>query len=110
MSTTPSAAEILEREIANTKRQTIVTVAAAAVAVAGAFDLIGALQLWSAVWLIGLYAYVPWALLALGAVLIFLGSRIYSQQLRAVVAAIVLVPLGVLATGGWAFVTAKDGF
>jgi hypothetical protein len=110
MITTPSAADVLDRELANTKRQTIVTVAAAAVAVAGAFDLIGALQLWSAVWLIGLYAYVPWALLGLGAVLIFLGSRIYSQQLRAVLAAIVLVPISVLATGGWAFVTAKDGF
>ncbi|HEY7373571.1 MAG TPA: hypothetical protein VIF57_15530 [Polyangia bacterium] len=110
MSMTPAAAEVLDRELANTKRQTIVTVAAAAVAVAGALDLIGALQLWSVVWLIGLYAYVPWALLALGVVLLFLGSRIYSQQLRAVLAAIVLVPLGMLGTGGWAFVTAKDGF
>jgi hypothetical protein len=110
MITTPSAADVLDRELANTKRQTIVTVAAAAVAVAGALDLIGALQLWSVVWLIGLYACVPWALLALGVVLLFLGSRIYSQQLGAVLAAIVLVPLGVLGTGAWAFVTAKDGF
>jgi hypothetical protein len=107
---TPSAADVLDRELANTKRQGIVTAAAVAVAVAGAFDLIGALQLWSVIWLYGVFQYVPWALLAFGVVLVFLGSRIYSQSLRAVAAAIVLVSLGTLGTGAWAVVTAKDGF
>src|SRR5215471_6288390 len=102
MSTTPSAAEILDRELANTRRQGIVTAAAVAVAIAGAFDLIGALQLWSAVWLIGFYAYVPWGLLGLGAVLVFLGSRIYSQRLRALVGGIALESVSALATGAWA--------
>jgi len=110
MSTTPSAAEILEREIANTKRQGIVTAAAIAVAVAGAFDLIGALQLWSAVWLAGLYEYVPWGLLGLGAGLVFLGSRIYSQRLRALLAGIIVVSLSAIATGAWAARTAMGGF
>jgi hypothetical protein len=108
--TTPSAADVLDRELANTKRQGIVTAAAVAVALAGAFDLIGALQLWSVVWLNGLFQYVPWALLAFGVSFLFLGSRIYSQSLRAVLAAIVLVSLGMLGTGAWAFLTARDGF
>ncbi|HMF41333.1 MAG TPA: hypothetical protein VKQ32_11580 [Polyangia bacterium] len=110
MTTTPSAAEILDRELANTRRQGIVTAAAVAVAMAGAFDLIGALQLWSAVWLTGLYEYVPWALLGLGAALVFLGSRIYSQRLRALLGGIVLVSLSGLATGAWAARTAMGGF
>jgi hypothetical protein len=110
MTTTPSAADVLDRELANTKRQTIVTVAAGAVAIAGALDLIGALQLWSVVWLVGFYQYVPWALIGLGALFLFLGSRIYSQSLRAVIAAIVVVSLGFLVTGGWAFLGLKDGF
>jgi hypothetical protein len=107
---TPSAADVLDRELANTKRQGIVTAAAIAIAIAGAFDLIGALQLWSVVWLSGLFQYVPWALIAFGVVFVFLGSRIYSQNLRAVMAAIALVSLGMLATGAWAVVTALDGF
>ena len=108
--TTPSAADVLDRELANTKRQGIVTAAAIAVALAGALDAIGALQLWSVVWLIGFYQYIPWALLALGVAFLFLGSRIYSQNLRALLAAIVIVSLGALATGAWAVMTAKDGF
>jgi len=110
MTTTPSAADVLDRELANTKRQTIVTVAAGAVAIAGALDLIGALQLWSVVWLVGIYQYVPWALIGLGAAFLLLGSRIYSQSLGAVIGAIVVVSLGFLITGGWAFLGLKDGF
>jgi len=110
VTTTPSAADVLDRELANTKRRGIVTAAAILVAIAGGLDLIGALQLWSAVWLMGFYQYVPWALVGLGVILLFLGSRIYSQNLRALLAAIVLVSIGVLATGAWAFMTAKDGF
>src|SRR5947208_11646357 len=60
MSTPESAAEVLDRELANTKRAGIVTAAAIAVASAGALDVIGALQLWSAVQLCGVYAYVPY--------------------------------------------------
>jgi hypothetical protein len=109
-SPTPSAADVLDRELANTKRQTIVVVAAAAVAAAGALDVMGALQLWSVVWMVGLYQYVPWALLALGAVLLLVGSRVYSQSLRAVTAGIALTAVSTLGAGGWAFLTAKDGF
>jgi hypothetical protein len=49
-------------------------------------------------------------LLVLGIVLLFLGSRIYSQHLRALLAAIVLVSLSVLGTGAWAAMTAINGF
>jgi hypothetical protein len=107
---TPSAADILDRELANSKRQGIVTAAAVIVAIAGALDLIGALQLWSVIWLYGVYKYVPWALLALGVGFLFFASRIYSQQLRALMAAIVVVSLGTLGTGAWAYITASDGF
>src|SRR5216117_1386701 len=106
MSTSDSAAEVLERELTNTQRAGIVTEASIAVASAGALDLLGALQLWSAVWLYGAYQYVPYGLLALGVVFVLLGSRIYSQNLRALLAAIVLVSLGVLGTGAWAAMTA----
>jgi hypothetical protein len=110
MTTPESAADVLDRELANTKRAGIVTAASIAVASAGALDIIGALQLWSAVWLFGLYQYVPYALLALGALLVLLGSRIYSQNLRALLEAIVLGVLGLIGTGAWAATTAKDGF
>ena len=40
----------------------------------------------------------------------FLGSRIYSQRLRALLAGIVLVSLSALATGAWAARTAMGGF
>ena len=109
MSTPESAADVLDRELANTRRAGIVTAAAIAVASAGALDLIGALQLWSAVWLFGVYQYVPYGLLALGALFVFLGSRIYSQSLRALLAAIVLVVVGLIGTGAWAALTSKDG-
>jgi hypothetical protein len=98
---TPSAADILDRELANSKRQGIVTAAAVIVAIAGALDLIGALQLWSVIWLYGVYKYVPWALLALGVGFLFFASRM---------AAIVVVSLGTLGTGAWAYITASDGF
>lgn len=104
------AADVLDRELANVRREGIVTAAAAAVAITGGFYLIGALQLWSAVWLSGPYEYVPWALLGLGVVVIILGSRIYSQRLRALLAAIVIVSLGGLGTGAWAVTTMLSGF
>jgi hypothetical protein len=110
MSTPESAADVLDRELANTKRAGIVTAAAIAVASAGALDIIGALQLWSAVWLYGIYQYVPYALLALGALFVLLGSRIYSQNLRALLAAIALTVVGMIGTGAWAATTSKDGF
>ena len=66
MSTPESAADVLDRELANTQRAGIVTAAAIAVASAGALDVIGALQLWSVVRLFGVYQYVPHALFALG--------------------------------------------
>jgi hypothetical protein len=105
-----SAADVLDRELANTKREAIVTTASVAVAVTGGLFLTGALQLWSAVWLAGLFEYVPWALLALGVALLFLGSRIYSQRLRAVLGAIVLAAIGTLGSGAWALVTMASGF
>jgi len=78
-----SAADVLDRELANTKRDGIVTAASVAVAVTGGFYLMGGLQLWSAVWLASLYEYVPWGLVGFGVLFLFLGSRIYSQNLRA---------------------------
>ena len=60
--------------------------------------------------LYGIYKYVPHALLALGVVYLFLGSRIYSQHLRALLAAIVLVAMGTLGASAWAVVTLLDGF
>jgi len=102
MSTPESAADVLDRELANTRRAGIVTAAAIAVASAGALDVIGARQLWSAVRLFGVYEYVPHALLAVGALFVFLGSRVYSQSLRALLAAIVLAALGLIGTGAWA--------
>jgi len=110
MTTPESAADVLDRELANTKRAGIVTAAAIAVASAGALDAIGALQLWSTVSLIDLYACVPYGLLALGALLVFLGSRIYSQNLRALLAAIVVSSLSMLGTGAWAARTVLGGF
>jgi hypothetical protein len=110
MSTPEAAGDVLERELENTKRAGIVTGAAIAVASAGALDLIGALQLWSAVWLYGAYQYVPYGLLALGGLFVLLGSRIYSQNLRALLAALVLVSVGGIATGAWAAITAMSGF
>jgi hypothetical protein len=104
------SADVLDRELANTKRAGIVTAAAIAVASSGALDAIGALQLWSMVQLFGWYQYAPWCLLVVGAASLFLGSRIYSQRLRALLAAIVLVSLGTLVTGAWAALTARDGF
>jgi hypothetical protein len=105
-----SAAAVLDRELANTKRAGIVTAASAAVAITGGLYLIGALQLWSAVWLAGLFEYVPWALLAVGVVLLFLGSRIYSQRLGAVLAALIVVSLAGLGAGAWAVTTLMNGF
>jgi hypothetical protein len=105
-----SAADVLDRELANTKREAIVTTASVAVAVTGGLFLTGALQLWSAVWLAGPFEYVPWALLALGVALLVLGSRIYSQRLRALLAAIVLAAIGALGSGAWALVTMANGF
>ena len=110
MSTPESAADVLDRELANTQRAGIVTAAAIAGASAGALEVIGALQLWSVVRRFGVYQYVPHALLALGALLVFLGSRVYSQNLRALLAAIVLAVLGLIGTGAWAALTSKDGF
>jgi hypothetical protein len=110
MTTTPSAADVLDRELANMKRAGIVTAAAVAVAISGAFDAIGGLQLWSVVRLYGWFEYVPYGLVTVGAASLFLGSRIYSQRLRALLAAIVVVSLGALGTGAWAVLTAKDGF
>jgi hypothetical protein len=110
MTTNESAADVLDRELANTRREGIVTAASVAVAVTGGLYVTGALQLWSAVWLAGPYEYVPWGLLALGGVFLFLGSRIYSQRLRALLAALVLVPLGGLGTGAWAVTTMVSGF
>ena len=108
--TAESAADVLDRELANTKRDGIVTAASAAVAITGGLYLTGALQLWSAVWLAGPYEYVPWALLAFGVLLLFLGSRIYSQRLRALLAAIVFVAMGAIGTGAWALTTMMNGF
>jgi hypothetical protein len=110
MTTTPSAADVLDRELANTKRAGIVTAASVAVAISGGFFIIGALQLWTVLWLYGFYKYVPYALLALGVAYLFLGSRIYSQHLRALLAAIVLVAVGTLGAGAWAVLTLLDGF
>jgi hypothetical protein len=108
--TAPSAADILDRELANTKRKGIVTAAAVTVALAGSLNLIGALQLWSVLWLYGPYQYVPYGLIGLGVAFVLLGSRIYSQRLRALLAAIVLVSLGTIGTGAWAYMTARFGF
>ena len=72
--------------------------------------MIGALQLWSVVRLFGVYEYVPYALFAVGALFVFLGSRVYSQNLRALLGAIVLAVLGLIGTGAWAALTSKDGF
>ena len=105
-----SAADVLDRELANTKRDGIVTAASVAVAVTGGFYLMGGLQLWSAVWLANLYEYVPWGLVGFGVLFLFLGSRIYSQRLRALLAAIVVVSLGALGTGAWAVTTMLSGF
>jgi hypothetical protein len=110
MSTPESAADVLDRELANTRRSGMVTGAAIAVASAGALFVIGALQLWSVIWLFGVYKYVPYALLVLGAASVLLGSRVYSQNLRALLAAIVVMALGALGTGAWAVVTTMDGF
>jgi hypothetical protein len=110
MSTPESPADVLERELANTERAGIVTAAAIAIAAAGAVDVIGALQLWSVVRLFGVYQYVPYALLVVGVVLVLLGSRVYSQNLRALLAAIALAVLGLIGTGAWAALTSKDGF
>ena len=105
-----SAADVLDRELANVKREAIVTTASVAVAIAGGLFLTGALQLWSAVWLAGPFEYVPWALLAVGIALVILGSRIYSQRLRAVLGAIVLASIGTLGSAAWALVTMASGF
>lgn len=105
-----SAADVLDRELANVKREGIVTAASVAVAVTGGLYAMGGLQLWSAVWLAGPYEYVPWALLGMGVLFLFLGSRIYSQRLRALLAAIVVVSLGGLGTGAWAVTTMLSGF
>src|SRR5678816_473873 len=110
MTTPESAADVLDRELANTKRAGIVTAAAIAVASAGAPHADSSLQLWSTVSLIDLYAYVPHGLLALGALLVFLGSRVYSQNLRALLAAIVVSSLSMLGTGAWAARTVLGGF
>ena len=110
MSTPESAADVLDRELANTKRAGIVTAAAIAVASAGALDVIGALQLWSIIRLRGAYQYVPWALLVFGAVFVLLASRIYSQRQRALLAAIVLVSVGAIGAGAWAVRTSIGGF
>src|SRR5262245_38370696 len=108
--TTPSAADVLDRELANSKRAGTVTAASIAVAISGGLFIIGALQLWTVLWLYGFYQYVPYALLALGVVYLFLGSRIYSQHLRSLLAAIVLVAVGTLGAGAWAVLTTLDGF
>ena len=105
-----SAADVLDRELANVKREGIVTAAAVAVAITGGFYLMGGLQLWSAVWLAGPYEYVPWALVGMGVLLLFLGSRIYSQRLRALLVAIVAVAIGGLGTAAWAVTTMLSGF
>ena len=82
MSTPESAADVLDRELANTQRAGIVTAAAIAVASAGALDVIGALQLWSVVWLFGVYQYVPHALLALGAFSCFWIAHLQPEPAR----------------------------
>ena len=105
-----SAADVLDRELANVKREGIVTAASVAVAVTGGLYAMGGLQLWSAVWLAGPYEYVPWGLLGMGVLFLFLGSRIYSQRLRALLAAIVAVAIGGLGTGAWAVTTMLSGF
>jgi hypothetical protein len=110
MSTPESPADVLDRELANARRDGIVTAAAIALAAAGALDVIGALQLWSAVRLFGAYEYVPYALLAAGVLFVFLGSRVYSQSLRALLAAIVVAALGLIGTGAWAAMTSRGGF
>jgi hypothetical protein len=101
---------ILDREIANTQRSTATMAASAGSAICGALHIAGALQIWSLLRLPGMYKLVPWLMVALGAAFIALGSRIYRQDLRAVIGAIALGSFDVIAMGVWVLLSVGSGF
>jgi hypothetical protein len=105
-----SAPDVLERELANAQRAPITTGAAIAAASNGGLHLVGALQLWSAVWLIGLYAYIPWAMIAFGVALLALASRIYGQRIPALIGCIVVATIDAVGMGAWMMLTVDSGF
>jgi len=105
-----SASDVLDRELANARRAPVTTAAAIVAACSGGLYLFGALQLWSATWLLGLYQYIPWAMIVLGVGLLALASRIYGQRVGAAVGGIVVGALGALGMGAWILVAFVGGF
>ncbi len=104
---TPEA--MLERAIEQTRRSPIVTAASIAVAANGAVLALVALQLGFAVWLARPYQYVPHAMLVTALAFVALGSRIYSQRVWAVVAALVLLAISAIALCVWFVFTVLSG-
>jgi hypothetical protein len=110
VSAAPSAADVLDRELANTRRASVTTAAAIVAASNGLLHLVATVQLWSAVWLLGLYRYIPWAMIAIAIGLFVLASRLYGQRVGAVVGGIVLGVIDALGMGAWMFLAFTGGF
>jgi hypothetical protein len=102
-------ASVLEETVAATQRDTATVAAAGACAINGCVHVLAALQLWSAVWLFGVYNAIPYWMVGLGLVLIVLGSKVYGQRVLAVRMAIGLQGLDMLAMALWMLLTLDSG-
>jgi hypothetical protein len=104
-----TVAAVLDETVAGTQRDTATVAAAGACAINGGVHVLAALQLWSTVWLFGVYNAIPYAMVALAIACVVLGSKVYGQRLLAVRVAIAVQGLDALAMGIWLLLTLGSG-